>query len=64
MKTIALVICLPKESKAGRLVKIIVAGIRVALMIIGAKKVQIAVQEAEYDQNVDTVDTAINISWE
>jgi len=64
MKTIALIICLPKDSKPARFVKIVIAGIRVALMLFGAKKVQVNVSEAEYDQNVDTIDTAVNVSWE
>jgi len=64
MKTIALIVCVPRDSKPARLIKIIIAGIKVALMFIGAKKVAVNVSEAEYDDDADTIDTAINVTWE
>lgn len=63
-KTIAVVICVDKETKIGRVEKLIVNLLKVVLSLIPAKNVQISASDKEFDQDEGTVDMTIQASWD
>lgn len=63
-KTIAVVICVDKETKIGRVEKLIVNLLKVVLSLIPAKNVQISASEKEFDNDEGTVDMTIQASWD